>query len=347
MLSNLTVSNIRKKPMAQQPDPSRVMSLATQYWDAQVLLTANRLGLFALLGDKSMTAEEVAVGLTIKPRSTRLFLNACASLGLLDKQQDRFANSALARAFLVAGSPAFMGNTIQYSDNLYATWGHLEEALRTDRPQLPEDSYLGDDPATTRAFVYGMHERALGIGRNLVELVDLKGRKQMLDVGGGPGTYSALFAQRYDGLRSTVLDLPGVVAIAREILDDLGVADRVDTLPGDHRTTTFPGGNDVVLISGVLHRESEAGCRRLIRNARESLVPNGLLVVSDVFTDAGGAGPAFAALFGLNMLLTAPDGGVHADADVAAWMRDEGLEVVQMQPFPPPMPHRVVIGRRG
>ena len=76
-------------------------------------------------------------------------------------------------------------------------------------------------------------------------------------------------------------------------------------------------------------------------------MPNGLLVVSDVFTDAGGAGPAFAALFGLNMLLTAPDGGVHADADVAAWMRDEGLEVVQMQPFPPPMPHRVVIGRRS
>ena len=331
--------------MAQQPDPSRVMSLATQYWDAQVLLTANRLGLFALLGEESETAQQIAAELAIKPRATSLFLNACVALGLLDKDDERFANSTLARAFLVPGTQAFIGNTIQYSDNLYATWGRLEEALRTDEPQLLEDSYLGDDPATTRAFVYGMHERAMGIGRNLVELVDLSGRKQMLDVGGGPGTYSALFVQRYDGLRSTVLDLPGVVAIATEIVDNMGIADRVDTLPGSHRTTAFPGGNDVVLISGVLHRESEAGCRRLIRNARESLEPNGLLVVSDVFTDAGGAGPAFAALFGLNMLLTAPEGGVHADADIAAWMRDEGFEVIQMQPFPPPMPHRVVVAR--
>ncbi|MCG6966325.1 MAG: acetylserotonin O-methyltransferase [Chromatiaceae bacterium] len=330
--------------MAQQPDPTRVMSLATQYWDAQVLLTANRIGLFALLGEEWSTAEQVAAGLATGPRSTRLFLNACVALGLLEKDADRYRNSALARAFLVAGSPAFMGNTIRYSDNLYATWGHLEDALRSDQPQLPEESYLGEDPARTRAFVYGMHERAMGIGRMLVELVDLGGRTQMLDVGGGPGTYSALFAQRFDGLHSVVLDLPGVVAIASEILAEMGVADRVDTLPGDHRSTAFPGDNDVVLISGVLHRESEAGCRRLIHNACQSLRPNGLLVVSDVFTDAGGAGPAFATLFGLNMLLTAPEGGVHADADIADWMRDAGLEVVQMQAFPPPMPHRVVVG---
>jgi hypothetical protein len=45
-------------------------------------------------------------------------------------------------------------------------------------------------------------------------------------------------------------------------------------------------------------------------------------VVSDVFTDEGGALPTFAAMFGLNMMLTAPDGGVHADADVMRWMAD-------------------------
>ena len=51
-----------------------------------------------------------------------------------------------------------------------------------------------------------------------------------------------------------------------------------------------------------------------------------------------------AALFGLNMRLTAPDGQVHADADVARWMADAGFGQVDTRPFPPPMPHRLVTG---
>ena len=178
----------------------------------------------------------------------------------------------------------------------------------------------------------------------MIELVDLTGRVKMLDVGGGPGTYSALFARRYPTLHSTVLDLPGVVAIAREIIAELGMIDRVDVLPGDFNTTAFPEGNDVVLISAVFHGESEQACRTLIDRAFACLQSGGLLVVGDVFTDAGGSGPPFATLFGLNMLLTAPAGGVHADADVARWMEDAGFGATEIQAFPAPMPHRAVIG---
>jgi len=46
------------------------------------------------------------------------------------------------------------------------------------------------------------------------------------------------------------------------------------------------------------------------------------------------------------MMLSAPDGGVHADADVAAWMEEAGCSRIERRPFPPPMPHRVVIGTR-
>ena len=65
-----------------------------------------------------------------------------------------------------------------------------------------------------------------------------------------------------------------------------------------------------------------------------------------MFADAGGTSPAFAALFGLNMLLTARDGGVHADADVAAWMERAGCRRTERRPFPAPMPHRLVIGHK-
>lgn len=327
-------------------DPTPLVRLSTAYWDSQVFLTANRLKLFDQLAEGAQSAEALATALSLQPRQARLFLNACVALGLLELRNGRYANTAIARAFLVSGSPGYMGNAILYSDQLYGTWGQLEQGLRQDAPVLPPQSYLGGDAARTRAFVYGMHDRALGLARSLVGLVDLTGRRRMLDVGGGPGTYSILLTQRFPGLESVVLELEGVATIACEIVAANGAAGRVRLLPGDYHTTAFPGGCDVVLMSGMFHRETETNCRQLIGKARGCLEPGGLLIVSDVFADSGGASPLFATLFGLNMMLTAPDGGIHADADVARWMTEAGFTDLATRHFPPPMPHRVVVGRR-
>lgn len=336
--------NEAQRGSATGPDPSSIVRLSTAYWESQTLLTANRLRLFDFLAEGARSADEVAAGLGLAPRSTALLLRACVGLGLLEESSGRFGNTPVAAAFLVSRSPAFMGNVIKYSDQLYGAWGQLEDALRSGKPVLPAQTYLGDDPARTRSFVVAMHERALGIARALVGLLDLQGRRAMLDVGGGPGTYSVLLTERFPGLKSEVLELPGVAAVARELVAAAGASDRVSLRDGDYHTAGFGSGKDVVLMSGMFHRESEPACRGLIERAAACLDPGGLLVVSDVFTDEGGTHPTFAAMFGLNMMLTAPDGGVHADADVKRWMAHSGLRDMRTVPLPPPMPHRVVIG---
>jgi O-methyltransferase domain/Dimerisation domain len=329
---------------AKGPDPTSIVRLSTAYWESETLLTANRLRVFDVLADGERSADEVAAVLQLHPRSTGLFLRACVGLGFLVERSGRFENAPVASMFLVSRSPAFMGNVIRYSDQLYGTWGKLEDSLRAGQPALPAQTYLGDDPARTRGFVVAMHERALGIARALVSVLDLHGRKTMLDVGGGPGTYSVLLTERFDGLQSEVLELPGVAAVARELVATAGASERVSLRDGDYHSADFGTGKDVVLMSGMFHRESEAACRGLIERAAACLDSGGLLVVSDVFTDEGGTQPTFAAMFGLNMMLTAPDGGVHADADVMRWMADCGLRELRMVPLPPPMPHRVVMG---
>jgi len=327
------------------PDPTPIMQLSTAYWGAQVLLTANRIGLFAALGGRTLSTAAVAEASSTALRPTDLLLRACVGLGLIECSADGYRNAPAAETFLVPGKPTYLGEALRYSDDLYAVWGELEQSLRTDAPALKAEAYLGQDRDQTRHFVRGMHNRALAVGSALVRLVDLAGCTRMLDVGGGPGTYSALFVTANPGLRSVVLDLPGVVAIAEEIIDEMHVADRVVTLGGTYQDTPFPAGQDVVLISGVFHRETPETCRDLIRRGRDALVPEGLLVVSDVMTDGSGVAPSFATLFGLNMLLTARHGGVHPDAAVVTWLREAGFADIQVKAFPPPLPHRVVIGR--
>jgi len=327
--------------------PAPIMELTTAYWASQAFLTANRLGVFRTLAEAARPADALAAALGTEPRRTRLLLDACAALGLVARSTDgSYANTPMAGAFLVPGRPGYLGDAVRYGESMYAAWGELEHALRDGKPVVAAESYLGGDATRTRMFVRSMHDRASGIGRALVGMVDLSGRTRLLDVGGGAGTYSALFCQAYPGLSAIVLELPEVAAVAREMLAEMGAEERVTTLAGDYHTTPFPEGCDAVLMSGMFHRETEEACRDLIARAHASLSAGGVLAVSDVLVDRRGPSP-FAALFGLNMALSAPDGGVHDSGDVARWMTESGFRDAVVSRLPPPLPHSVVVGRKG
>jgi cyclopropane fatty-acyl-phospholipid synthase-like methyltransferase len=192
-----------------------------------------------------------------------------------------------------------------------------------------------------------MHERARGLGSVLPHGVDFAGRRRLLDVGAGPGTYSMALLQKVPGLTSTVLDLPGVLEITREIVDSHGFSDRISFLPGNYLTTSFGAGFDAVLLSGMMHREHEAECRLLLRKSFDALEPGGLVVVSDVFFDDDRKNsPPFALSFALNMMLTSNHGSAHAKTEMSRWMAETGFERIDLRPLPPPNPHTLVVGFR-
>lgn len=326
--------------------PAPIFQMATGYWASSILLTANRLGLFTAVGAGEATVEGLAgkLGLSVYPLDN--FLNALVSLGYLERKGAGYANTALSRTFLVEGQPGYMGEALKYSDDLYPVWGKLEQTLRSGKPAAPPEDILGGDAGKTRHFVLGMHNRALGMGQSLASQLDLSGRKQLLDVGGGPGTYSCLLAKKNPGLRSKSMDLPAVVAIAKTIIAGFGMADRVEAVVGNYNQETFPGGNDVVLCSGMFHREPPDSCRAILRKAFAALEPGGLVVVHDVLCNAEKTGSAFSLLFGLNMALTATYGTVHSSEEVARWMGEAGFVRTASQGLPPPWPEALVLGHK-
>lgn len=326
--------------------PAPIFEMATGYWASSILLTANRLNLFTVLGSGETTVEIVAqkLGLSLYPLDN--FLNALVSLGYLERRGAAYANSALSRTFLVEGQPAYLGEALRYSDDLYSVWGKLEETLRTGKPALPPNAILGDDPEKTRHFVLGMHNRALGMGQSLASQLDLAGRKRLLDVGGGPATYSCLLAKRNPGLTSKSMDLPAVVAIAKTIIADFGMGDRVEAIVGDYHQDTYPGGNDAVLCSGMFHRETADSCREILRKSFAALESGGLVVVHDVLANDDKTGPAFSMLFGINMALTANYGTVHSSGEVGHWMAEAGFVRTAAQSLPPPWPEALVLGHK-
>lgn len=332
---------------AGPPSPGPLMQLGLAYRSSAVLFAALDLELFTLLAEGPKTADALAEAVQGKPSGMRLLLDACVSEGLLTADGERYSNTPVTAAFLVKGKEGYSANAFKYAQNLVPAWSRLADFVKDGVPPMLPQVMLGENKAVTRAFVMGMHERAKGIGSILSHLVDLTGRKHLLDVGGGPGTYSVSLCEQTPGLRSTVLDVPGVLEVSKELVEAAGYADRVSLRPGDYLSSDFGTGYDAALLSGMMHRETQENCKHLLRKAFAALDPGGLAMVSDVFfDDETHRTPAFAVYFALNMALTSHDGAAHAMTEMADWMREIGFVDVEIKPLPKPNPHTLVTGRK-
>jgi len=321
-------------------DPSPIINLANAFLGSCVLFTASDAGIFRRLSEQDgLDAPTLAADLNLNPRGAELLLDACVAEALLTKSGTIYSNTPLARIFLTPGSPADLSNAIRYNRDIYAAWGRLGELARTGKPVERPELHLGEDENRTRTFVMSMHGRALGIGRGVVPLMDLAGRKRLLDVGGGPGTYSVLITRQFEGLQSTVLDLPEVVKIAAGLIDHQGASDRVNVQAGDYHTAEFPAGVDAVNFFGMLHQESPDGIRSLARKAFAALEPGGVVHVMDMMTDATHTAPAFSALFALTMALTTDNGWVFSSDELRGWLEEAGFRDFEVKPLPAPLPH--------
>lgn len=334
-------------PVHTLPDPALLMRLALAYRSSMVLFAATELDLFSLLAEGPRPAEALAATRGLQAEACRLLLDACVAEGLLVRTDEGYGNTPAADAYLVRGRPAYIAHGLKFAEDLAPAWSRLADLVRTGRPTMPPDSVLGDDTAKTRAFVFAMHERARGMSAVLPHGVDFSGRRHLLDVGGGPATYSMALVAATPGLRSTVLDRPGVLEVTREIVASHGFEDRIDLLPGDYHTTPFGTGYDCVLLSGMMHRERPDACRALLHKSNEALDPGGLVVVSDVFFDDDRCdSPPFATYFALNMMLMSEHGTAHAHTAMARWLTEAGFVEVEVRPLPRPNPHTLVLGRK-
>jgi hypothetical protein len=321
------------------------MRLALAYRSSMVLFAATELGVFTRLHDGETTVPQMAAAAGVKAEPLRLLLEACVAEGMVTREGDRYRNTPVTDTFLVRSQPTYGGHGLKYAEDLYPAWGQLADLVRTGTPVIDPESILGADKAKTRAFILAMHERARGLSAVLPHGADFGGRRSLLDIGGGPGTYSIALVQQTPGLRSTILDLPGVLEITREIVDDNGCADRISLRPGSYLTTDFGSGYDAVLLSGMMHRESGETCRQLLAKSFAALDPGGMVVVSDVFFDNDAKDtPPFALYFALNMMLTSRDGSAHAKTEMARWTAEAGFSQVEVRDLPPPNPHSLVVG---
>src|SRR5207248_10589887 len=124
----------------------------------------------------------------------------------------------------------------------------------------------------------------------------------LVDLGGATGHLAMAACQRYAALRAMVLDLPGVVSIAREQVQPSAAANRIEVVAGDFFADPLPEA-DLFALGRIIHDWSEDKIHTLLRKIYERLPEGGALLIAEKLLNDDKTGPRWAVLQSLNMLL--------------------------------------------
>ena len=81
-----------------------IFDLIIAPWKTGILQAAVRLNIFTVLGDKSMTAAELAAEVNAREYHLKSLLDALAGMGLVRREKGGYRNSQLGRIYFVRAS---------------------------------------------------------------------------------------------------------------------------------------------------------------------------------------------------------------------------------------------------
>src|SRR5271167_3560987 len=139
------------------------------------------------------------------------------------------------------------------------TWGTLLDYVRTGQPAYqqvfgrPFWEDLADHPPIAAEFDALMGPAGHGVPDFDIELIDgWESVRTVVDVGGGTGAMLASLLRRHPQARGILVDLPGTVARAGEVIESFGVSSRM-TVKGQSFFDPLPAGADLYLLKSVLN----------------------------------------------------------------------------------------------
>lgn len=331
--------------------PEAIMKLGMAYWGSKVLLSAVEVGLFSALAQAGpLGADALRERLGLHPRAAADFFDALVSLGMLERQDGRYACTPETGLFLDRAKPCYMGGVLDMaSATLYPNWGRLTDSLRTGMPQSEardgKDFFevLYADQAKTEAFARGMAGASTYIGQMLAAKFPWQDYRTVIDIGCSGGTASIQVALAHDHITGGGFDLPPLRPIFDERVAEFGLSGRLAFTPGDFFADPLPQA-DVLVMGQLLHGFDLSQRQLLLRKAHAALPDGGALVVYDSLIDDDRRANTYGLLMSLTMLLQTAGGFESTGADYHDWMTQAGFRKTHITHLTGP--HSMIIGTK-
>ncbi|MBS1797642.1 MAG: methyltransferase domain-containing protein [Acidobacteria bacterium] len=313
--------------------PLEILETAAGFQKSQTVFAFAELEIPDLLKTGPKNAADLAATVRIHPLAMRRFLDACVTLGLLDKAGGFYSNSPISAEYLIKDKTFYLGGQLRrYRTRSFPQWEDLTEKLRAwdygdDKQENPESDDQGAEAMREQ------HNLALLHGCALARSFDFGRYRRILDLGGGTGATSIALCQSYPQLRSVVYDLPENAAIARDFVEENGLGDRIATTGGDFRQDPLPDDFDCVVLANFMAVADAPENQKLLAKIHDRLPDGGCCLLSGWIVDDDGLAPQLSVLFSLeDVCWNAPD-VERSESVYRGWLEKAGFTGIECRTY--------------
>lgn len=315
--------------MTRQWDTETLMDMTRAFQPACVIMAATELGVFDVLATEPRTVRETAAALNCDRRGMTILLDALAGLELLSKRDGVYTCVPGVAEVLTSDAADSQVATVRHLATCLRRWDQFARVVKHGQPADREPGIHGAD-ADRDAFIEAMDDVCRRKAPALVAELELPDFAHLLDVGGGPATWTIAFLQRRPAARATLFDLPEVIPIAQRHVAAAELTERVNFVGGDLNTAPLPTGADLAWISAIVHMNSRGQNRDLFRKVHDALKPGGAVLIREVIMDTSRTQPPMGALFAVNMLVATEGGGTFTFDELREDLETAGFGDVQL-----------------
>jgi 2-polyprenyl-3-methyl-5-hydroxy-6-metoxy-1,4-benzoquinol methylase len=299
---------------------------------ARSLQVAQRTGILGALAEGPRDPAELAEHLGLREKGTVRVLDVIATLGHVKQNPDgRYEMTKSGRVWLDPRSDTYLGDFLADTYTYWDWYAGLEDLVREGKHvELHEKD--ADDPYW-QSYIRGQYQMARLSSAEVAKAIPLaRGAHSVLDVAGAHGEFSMALCRRHEGLRATVVDLPGSARVGEEIIAEAGMSDRVRHLVGDMFEVDYDGHYDGALCFNIVHHLSPEQTRALFHRIRAVLRPGAPLCVLDLYDRPEGQQASLASILGLFFHLTS-GADTYTTDEVSRWMGESGYGSVDVKSF--------------
>ncbi|HSH04839.1 MAG TPA: methyltransferase [Anaerolineae bacterium] len=205
-------------------------------------------------------------------------------------------------------------------------WGSLEQSLRHDKATFPYSKLTTEQLEIAANWIEIFTAKSV---QKLVNYYDFKPHQHVIDLGGGTGSLLIATLQQYSHLHGAIMEVPTIVPITQQRLEDVNMDNDVKIISGDVFNDEIPQGYDVILLANVIHLYSSENNQHLLKRIRQAVDVGARLLLIDFWTDETGLKPLFGVLMAGGFTTITGQGNVYSIQEAHNWLRLSGWKPIK------------------
>jgi len=238
------------------------------YIPTRVIYVAAKLGISDQIDDEGTSTQVLAEKLDVHSGALYRVLRTLAGIGVLHQDEnDLFFLTPLGKTLRKDSPQSVRDYAIYIHEFVYDGLSNITESVRTGKPMIDDFfAYLRSNPELETIFHAGMGSQGRIETKAILQAFDFSKCRQVVDVGGGNGTFLSSLLGSYNRVSGVLFDQESAIRAAESGRG--GSLSRCELVAGDF-FDRVPSGGDTYILKRVLLDWTDAEAIKILENIRK------------------------------------------------------------------------------